>query len=75
MLAAGVPAGRVGDIPSAFALAESLGLDPLVDVGEGHPPQVRHPVRYSAFTPVTPTAPPALDADGTALREIGRAHV
>lgn len=68
MLGAGVPAGRVGDIPSAIALAESLGLDPLVDVGEGHPAQVRHPVRYSAFTPVTPTAPPALDADGTALR-------
>lgn len=68
MLAAGLPAGRVGDIPSAIALAESLGLDPLVDVGEGHPAQVRHPVRYSAFTPVTPTAPPALDADGAALR-------
>lgn len=74
MLAAGVPAGRVGDIPSAIALAESLGLDPLVDVGEGHPAQVRHPVRYSAFTPVTPTAPPALDADGAALRAWLAAH-
>lgn len=68
MLAAGVPAGRVADIPSAFALATSLGLEPLVDVGEGHPAQVRHPVRYSAFTPETPTAPPALDAHGEALR-------
>lgn len=68
MLAAGVPAGRVGDIPSAFALAQSLGLDPLVDVGEGYPAQVRHPVRYSAFAPVPPTAPPGLDADGPALR-------
>lgn len=68
MLVDGIPAGRVGDIPSAFALAESLGLEPLVDVGEGHPAQVRHPVRYSGFTVAPPTAPPALDADGAALR-------
>lgn len=68
MLAAGIPAGRVGDIPSAFALAERLGLQPTTEVGEGHPAQVRHPVQYGAFEPVRPSAPPALDADGLALR-------
>lgn len=65
---AGVPAGKVNDIAGAIAAAESWGLDPLVDVGPGHPKQVRHPVRYSGFTPVTPTAPPALDEHGAALR-------
>lgn len=47
----GVPAGRVGDIAAGFALAERLGLAPTVDVGPDAPPQVRHPVTYSA-TPV-----------------------
>ena len=69
MLAAGIPAGRVGDIPSAFALAERLGLEPTTELGEGHPAQVRHPVRYGAFRPAPPSAPPALDADGAALRQ------
>ena len=29
LTAAGVPAGRVNDVPAAFAFAESLGLDPV----------------------------------------------
>ena len=64
----GVPAGKVNDIAEALALATELGLEPVVDVGAGHPGQVRHPVRYSAFEPVTPTAPPALDEHGGSLR-------
>lgn len=47
----GVPAGRVGSIADAFALADRLGLAPRVPVGGGVPDQVRHPVTYSA-TPV-----------------------
>ncbi|MBX3194748.1 MAG: CoA transferase [Microbacteriaceae bacterium] len=66
--AAGVPAGRVNDVGEALELAESFGLEPLADVGPGHPRQVRHPVRYSAFEPVPPTAPPALDEQGDAVR-------
>lgn len=58
LLDADVPAGRVGDIASAFARAEKLGLAPTVDVGEGHPAQVAHPIRYSAITPRQPTVPP-----------------
>jgi crotonobetainyl-CoA:carnitine CoA-transferase CaiB-like acyl-CoA transferase len=60
LAAAGVPAGSVGDIGAALALAEVLGLDPLVHVGDGHPPQVRHPATYSAFEVRAPSAPPAL---------------
>lgn len=52
LAAAGVPAGRVGNLGDAIGLAESLGLAPTVQVGAGAPRQVRHPVTYSE-TPVT----------------------
>lgn len=65
---AGVPAGKVNDVGEAIALAASFGLDPVQDVGAGHPGQIRHPVRYSAFEPVPPVAPPAIDQHGDALR-------
>jgi formyl-CoA transferase len=68
MRAAAVPAGKVNDIAEAIALAGSYGLDPLIDVGPEHPAQIRHPVRYSGFEPVAPTAPPAIDEHGDVLR-------
>ena len=68
MLEAGVPAGTVNGIDEALALARRLGLQPTVAVGPDHPEQLAHPVRYSAFAPAPPTAPPALDQDGAALR-------
>lgn len=56
----GVPAGPVGTVADGFALAERLGLDPTVEVGERRPPQVRSPLRFSD-TPITRyTAPPSL---------------
>ncbi|MFF9126843.1 CaiB/BaiF CoA transferase family protein [Streptomyces sp. NPDC014889] len=55
--AVGVPAGRVGTVADGIALAESLGLEPTVRVGPSSPPQIRHPVTYSA-TPVTGYRPP-----------------
>jgi crotonobetainyl-CoA:carnitine CoA-transferase CaiB-like acyl-CoA transferase len=57
LTAAGIPAGRISDIGSAIELADSLGLEPLVPVDGGQPPQIRHPVTYS-LTPVTQYAPP-----------------
>ena len=60
LTAAGVPAGRVGDLAAAFALAERLGLAPTVDVGPGEPRQVRHPVRYDGAPLTAATPPPAL---------------
>lgn len=65
----GIPAGKVNDIGEAIALAQAMGLDPVVEVGPAHPAQVRHPVTYSAFDPVAPAPPPALDEQGAALRE------
>lgn len=49
---ASVPAGEVGDLASAFRLAERLGLEPLVDVGASAPRQVRSPLTLSG-TPIT----------------------
>lgn len=64
----GVPAGTVGSIADGFALAESLGLDPLVEVAEGQPAQVRHPITYSD-TPVTDyAAPPRLGEHSDEVR-------
>lgn len=68
MLGAGVPAGTVNGIDEALALARRLGLEPTVDVGPEHPPQLAHPLRYSGFTPAAPTPPPALDEHGDAVR-------
>lgn len=64
----GVPAGKVGSVADGFALAERLGLDPLVDVGTGRPAQVRHPVAYSDTPVTTYTAPPRLGEHDTAVR-------
>lgn len=68
LAAVGVPAGKVGDVADAFALADSLGLEPSMDVGPGGTPQVRSPLRLSA-TPVTDyTAPPRLGEHNAAVR-------
>lgn len=53
---AGVPAGKVESIGSAFELAEKLGLEPRVRVDDGID-QVRHPVTFSR-TPVDSYARP-----------------
>lgn len=58
LVAADVPAGRVGDLRSAFAHAQGLGLEPTVTMPNGHTAQVAHPIRYSAMTPQAPSPPP-----------------
>ncbi len=68
LVRADVPVGVVGDIGSAFALATELGLEPTVDVGPGHPPQVRHPITYSRSQVVPPTAPPGLGEHDDQIR-------
>jgi crotonobetainyl-CoA:carnitine CoA-transferase CaiB-like acyl-CoA transferase len=65
---AGVPAGKVGTIAEALALAAELGLDPLVEVGEGLPAQVRHPVTYSMTPVITYAAPPRLGQHSDEIR-------
>ena len=66
--AVGVPAGQVGDIGSGLGLAETLGLEPTVDVGGGSPRQVRHPVTYGRSAVRRPTRPPRLGEHNDHIR-------
>jgi formyl-CoA transferase len=66
--AGGVPAGRVGDIADAFELAESLGLDPVVNVQGDGPPQVRHPITFSGTPVCRYEAPPRLGQHNNEVR-------
>ena len=65
---AGVPAGQVEDIGAAVERAHRYGLEPLLEVGDGRAPQVRHPVRYADARTAAPSPPPAPDEHGDALR-------
>jgi crotonobetainyl-CoA:carnitine CoA-transferase CaiB-like acyl-CoA transferase len=61
--AAGVPAGQVNDVAGAFALAESLGLDPIVELPrpDGTVARLtRNPIGLSATPPSYRSAPPDL---------------
>lgn len=63
LLAAGVPAGEVNDIPGAFALAERLGLAPIVELPRADGGSVRlprNPIGMSATPPSYRGAPPPL---------------
>ena len=58
-----VPAGVVNDLRGAFALAEALGLDPIVDVPAddgGSVRLTRNPIRMSRTPPSYRSAPPRL---------------
>ena len=65
LAAAGVPCGPINDIAAAVALADSLGLAPVVDAGGV--PTMADPVTLSA-TPVTyRRRPPAVGGDNNEL--------
>lgn len=57
--AAGVPCGLVNTIPEGFALAESLGLDPVADL-PGGVRGVACPIRLSRTPPTYRRPPPSL---------------
>ena len=65
LTAARVPAGPVNDVGAAFRLAQELGLDPVVDVGDGEgdgpsTPLTRNPITLSRTPASYRAAPPAL---------------
>jgi crotonobetainyl-CoA:carnitine CoA-transferase CaiB-like acyl-CoA transferase len=71
LTAAGVPAGEVNDIAGAFALAERLGLAPVVQVPAGGGRAAlgtRNPIGLSATPPAYRSAPPPLPARGVPAR-------
>ncbi len=57
---AGIAAGPVNDLAAAIAFADSLGLDPTMPVGEGHPDQIRHSITWGRSRLPDPTPPPDL---------------
>jgi crotonobetainyl-CoA:carnitine CoA-transferase CaiB-like acyl-CoA transferase len=62
-----VPAGVVNDVAGAFALAEKLGLGPIVPLPrpDGAPvPLTKNPIGLSATPPAYSSAPPALPDPG-----------
>ncbi|HRV60621.1 MAG TPA: CoA transferase, partial [Solirubrobacterales bacterium] len=68
---AGVPAGPVNDIGGGFALAESLGLDPVTELDGTR--TTSSPIRLSSSPPEKRIPPPALDQHGDEIRDWLRA--
>ncbi len=64
--AAAVPAGPINDVAEAFALAESLGMEPVGEAG-GYPLPAP-PLRLDGERPAIRRPPPGLDEHGAALR-------
>jgi crotonobetainyl-CoA:carnitine CoA-transferase CaiB-like acyl-CoA transferase len=65
--AATVPAGPINDVAEAFALAESLGMEPVREAG-GYPLPAP-PLRLDGERPEIRRPPPRLDEHGDELRE------
>jgi crotonobetainyl-CoA:carnitine CoA-transferase CaiB-like acyl-CoA transferase len=65
--AASVPAGPINDVAEAFALAESLGMEPVREAG-GYPLPAP-PLRLDGERPAIRRPPPRLDEHGEELRE------
>jgi crotonobetainyl-CoA:carnitine CoA-transferase CaiB-like acyl-CoA transferase len=66
LLAAGVPCAPINTIDGGFAMAEELGLEPVVTVGDV--PGVRNPITFSATPASYDLAPPGLDEHGEEIR-------
>lgn len=68
--AAGVACGPINQVDAGVALASELGLDPVVEVGEGEDavPMIRNPVSFSSTSARHVLPPPGLDQHGEEIR-------
>jgi crotonobetainyl-CoA:carnitine CoA-transferase CaiB-like acyl-CoA transferase len=66
LMAAGVPCAPINTVDGGVAMAEELGLDPVVTVGGI--PGVRNPIRFSETPPRYELPPPGLDEHGEEIR-------
>ena len=66
LLAAGVPCAPINTIDGGFAMADELGLEPVVTVGDV--PGVRNPITFSSTPASYELAPPGLDEHGEEIR-------
>ncbi len=65
---AALPCGPINTVQGGVDLAESLGLEPVVEVGADRVPTVRNPIRMSATPPGYRYPPPRLDEHGADIR-------
>ncbi|MEJ8280059.1 CaiB/BaiF CoA transferase family protein [Pseudonocardia spirodelae] len=66
--AAGVPCGPINSVDGGVALAEELGLEPVVRADDAAAvPTVRNPVTWSRTPPSYRRSPPPLGADSAAV--------
>ncbi len=65
---AGLPSGPINTVQGGVELAESLGLQPVVEIGDDRVPSVRNPIRFSATPPGYRLPPPSLDEQGSEIR-------
>ncbi len=63
---AGIPCGPINDVRGGVELAESLGLEPVVEIDDV--PSVRNPIRFSATPARYDLPPPSLDSHGEEIR-------
>jgi crotonobetainyl-CoA:carnitine CoA-transferase CaiB-like acyl-CoA transferase len=64
--AAGIPCGPINHVDGGVALAEDLGLAPVVDVGGM--PMIRNPITFSGTTTRHTLPPPTVDQHGAEIR-------
>jgi crotonobetainyl-CoA:carnitine CoA-transferase CaiB-like acyl-CoA transferase len=77
LLAVGVACGPINTVDQGLALAEELGLAPVVRPGEGERaiPSVRNPIRFSRTPADYRLPPPNLDEHGKQIRAwLGRSR-
>jgi crotonobetainyl-CoA:carnitine CoA-transferase CaiB-like acyl-CoA transferase len=70
IIAAGVPCGPINDVAGGVGFATEIGLDPVVEVGEGEAmvPSIRNPITFSETPADYRMPPPTLDEHGSAIR-------
>jgi crotonobetainyl-CoA:carnitine CoA-transferase CaiB-like acyl-CoA transferase len=70
IIAAGVPCGPINDVAQGVAFATEIGLEPVVEVGEGDAmvPSIRNPIRFSETPAAYRLPPPSLDEHGEEIR-------
>jgi crotonobetainyl-CoA:carnitine CoA-transferase CaiB-like acyl-CoA transferase len=71
LIAAGVPCGPINTVDAGVAFGEELGLDPVVEIGEGDRmvPSIRNPIGFSATPARYELPPPRLGEHGAEIRE------
>jgi len=70
LIAVGVPCGPINSVAGGVAFAEEIGLDPVVQAGDGASavPGIRNPLRFSATAARYDLPPPTLDEHGKQIR-------